>query len=79
MIAFLSLPTEIRLKIYSELLVLSKAIIFTGHYSYLLPFMFQPKGYGLYPVLLRLNKQIYREASPILYSNNCFRFPSDLI
>jgi hypothetical protein len=74
-INFFGFPTEIRLKIYSELLVHSKPIVFVADYGPSSPPLFRSKRDGLYPALLRVNKRAHSEASPLLYSNNRFRFP----
>ena len=66
---------EIRLKIYSELLVLSEPIVFVANYGPSSPPLFRSKRDGLCPVLLRINKRMYSEANTLLYSNNRFRFP----
>ena len=71
---FLDVATEIRLKIYSELLVCSEPILVADH-SPLLPPLFRSRKDGLHPAVLRLSKMVYSEASPLLYSNNRFRFP----
>jgi hypothetical protein len=72
---FFGFVTEIRLKIYSELLVLSEPIVFVADYGPPSPPLFRSKRDGLYPALLRVNKKAYREANPLVYSNNRFRFP----
>lgn len=69
---------EIRLRIYSELLVLSEPIVFVAQYGPSSPPLFRPKRDGLCPALLRINKRIYSEASTLLYSNNRFQFPEIL-
>ncbi|KAH0556305.1 hypothetical protein GP486_005767 [Trichoglossum hirsutum] len=69
-------PTEIRLQIYSELLVSSERIVFAAEFATPSPPLFRPKRNGLWPALLRANKMVYSEASPLLYSNNCFQFPN---
>ena len=69
------IPGEIRLKIYSGLLVLSEPIDFVADYGPPSPPLFRSKRDGLCPVLLRTNKRIYSEANTLLYSNNRFRFP----
>jgi hypothetical protein len=74
-INFFGFPTEIRLKIYSELLVDSEPIIFIADYGPSSPPLFRSKRDGLCPALLRVNKRVHSEASPLLYSNNRFRFP----
>ena len=66
---FFNLPAEIRLQIYEELLVLSEPIIFPPYRPF-----FPYQRYGLCPSLLRTNKGVHREASPMLYSRNCFEF-----
>ncbi|ELR08388.1 hypothetical protein VC83_03531 [Pseudogymnoascus destructans] len=73
---FFSFTPEIRLKIYSELLVLSEPIIFVADYGPPSPPLIRSSRVGLYPALLRINKQAHGEASPLLYSNNCFQFPN---
>jgi hypothetical protein len=74
-INFFGFPTEIRLKIYSEPLVDSEPIIFIADYGLSSPPLFRSKRDGLCPALLRVNKRAHSEASPLLYSNNRFRFP----
>jgi hypothetical protein len=67
---FFDLPIEIRLQIYSELLVQSDVI--------LVPW--SPGGrlvrseICLYPEILRVCRRIHRETSPLLYSANRFQF-----
>jgi hypothetical protein len=63
---FFGFVTEIRLKIYSELLVLSEPIVFVADYGPPSPPLFRSKRDGLYPALLRVNKKAHREASPLL-------------
>jgi hypothetical protein len=74
-INFFGFPTEIRLKIYSELLVHSEPIVFVADYGPSSPPLFRSKRDGLCPALLCVNKRAHSEASPLLYSNNRFRFP----
>jgi len=62
--------------IYSELLVLSESIIFVADYFPPSLPLIRSRRYNLYPALLRVNKQAHGEASPLLYSNNCFQFPN---
>ncbi len=69
---FLDIATEIRLKIYSELLVLSELIKFVADFGSTLSPLFRSRRDGLYPAVLRLSKMVYSEASPLLYSNNRF-------
>lgn len=66
---------EIRLKIYSELLVLSEPIVFVAVYGPSSRPLFRSKRDGLCPALLRINKRILSEANTLLYSNNRFQFP----
>ena len=73
---FFGFHTEIRLKIYSEL-VRSEPIVFIAGYGPLSPPLFWSKrdNLSLCPALLRVNKKMYSEVSPLLYSKNSFRFP----
>ena len=73
--SIVDIAREIRLQIYSELLVLSEPIVFVADYGPLSPPLFRSKRDGLCPALLRVNKMMYSEASTLLYSNNRFRFP----
>ena len=73
---FFSLPTEIRLKIYKELLVSPRPIVFVPAYDLQLPPLVQSDPVCLCPALLRVNKKVYMEAIPFLYSHNHFRFPN---
>lgn len=72
---FFDVATEIRLKIYAELLVLSEPIDFVADYGPPAPPLFRSRRDGLHPAVLRISRMVYGEASPLLYSNNCFRFP----
>lgn len=72
---FFDFVIEIRLKIYSELLVHSEPIVFVASYGPPSPPLFRSKREGLCPALLRVNKKVHGEASSLLYSNNRFRFP----
>lgn len=63
---------EIRLKIYSELLVLSEPIVFIADYGPSSSPLFRSKRDGLYPALLRINNRMYSKANTLLYSNNRF-------
>jgi len=74
---FFNFAAEIRLKIYEELLVLSEPITFRTLQDPSWPPLCLSKRYGLCPALLRANKRVQREARPLLYSSNRFRF-SDL-
>lgn len=73
---FLSLPPEIRLIIYKELLVQSDGLHRTFCMCEYCPNL-KSRSVGrdhLNPSLLRTNKAIYNEALPVLYSNNTFAF-----
>lgn len=77
----LRLPTEIRLDIYRELLVpVDRPIVFhvdygpAGDQKRLRPGL-KAQARGLHPSILRVNKTIHGEATPVLYSENRFRFP----
>lgn len=71
------LPAEIRLKIFSELLVLEEPISLVLEYSTpLRAVRRRQRGDQLSPALLRLNKQAHAEAGAVLYSQNIFRFPN---
>ncbi|TGJ86688.1 hypothetical protein E0Z10_g2014 [Xylaria hypoxylon] len=72
---FFGVPTEVRLQIYSELLVLPEPIVFGAGYGAPSPPLFRSNRGRLCPALLRVNKQVHSEASSLLYSNNRFRFP----
>jgi hypothetical protein len=72
---FFGFPKEIRLQIYSELLVRPEPIVFVADYGPPSPPLFRSERDGLCPALLELSKQAHSEASPLLYSNNRFRFP----
>lgn len=73
---FFDLPAEIRLKVYSELLVLEEPIPLAVEYGdSWRAVRRRHRGDGLCPALLHLNKKTHDEASPILYSRNTFRFP----
>jgi hypothetical protein len=69
------IATEIRLKIFSELLVLSEPIDFVADYGPPSPPLFRRRRDGLYPAILRVSRMMHLEASPLLYSNNRFQFP----
>ena len=82
----LLLPAEVRLKIYDEILVKDFPIAVIANHEaessdesealtppHLLPLVWV-SAKGLSPALFRVNKQINREATSILYSNNEFRF-----
>src|ERR1700712_761458 len=76
---FLDVATEIRLQIYSELLILTTPIKFNaGGVSGFGPPstpLSRPRWDRLYPAILRVCRTMYNEANPILYSNNRFQFP----
>ncbi|KAK5936496.1 hypothetical protein PMZ80_011263 [Knufia obscura] len=73
MVNFLSLPTEIRNKIYEQVLVIPHPL-----------YLFQEPGFSVdtfapdkpfqWPALLYTNRQIHGEASAVLYGMNHFHF-----
>lgn len=72
---FSNIAVEIRLQIYSELLINSGPIDFTAGHGHSSPPLFRRQRDGLYPAILCVSRMIHREASPVLYSSNCFQFP----
>jgi len=72
---FFDIAREIRLKIYSELLVLSESIVFVANYGSSSSPLFRFKRDELCLALLRINKRMYSEANTLLYFNNRFQFP----
>ena len=67
-------PVEVRLAIYSQLLV-HPAPINLEKRDYPLPArLWLRESIDLCPALLRTSKQIYYEAVSLLYSDNCFHF-----
>lgn len=71
---FLNLPVEIRLMIYENLLIHQDGpYIMASSYMHV-DRTSREKPLGLSPAILRVNKQIHNEASPVLYSKNRFRF-----
>ncbi|KAF2241797.1 hypothetical protein BU26DRAFT_524944 [Trematosphaeria pertusa] len=71
----LDIARELRLKIFSELLVLPEPIVFLADNGPPSPPLFRSKGDELCLALLRINKTVYSEASTLLYSDNRFQFP----
>jgi hypothetical protein len=71
---FFSFPTEIRLMIYSELLVHSRPIIIRID-DRAIYHVEKAEKRSLYLELLRVNKKMHSEASPVLYSKNRFGYP----
>lgn len=73
----LVLPVEVRLEIYSHLLVHSGPIHLEKQ-EYPGPArLWLEEGIHLCPALLRTDKQVYNEAVSLLYSGNCFHFPEE--
>jgi hypothetical protein len=72
-IHFLDLPIEIRLMIYSKLLVQSEVIVVMSD-SHTTATNRRWIAH-LYPQILCVNKTIHSEASPLLYSKNRFHIP----
>ncbi|VUC31621.1 unnamed protein product [Clonostachys rosea] len=72
---FLSIPSEIRLQIFSQLLVQESPIDFDASHGPCNPRLFR-QTQALPPALLRVSKKMHQEAIELIYSNNCFRFPN---
>jgi hypothetical protein len=72
---FMDVPTEIRLKIYSELLVLPEPIKFVAGFGPPSPPLFRPRWDRLCPAVLRVCRTVYDEAISLLYRSNRFQFP----
>jgi hypothetical protein len=72
---FLDVATEIRLKIYSELLILSTPIKFEAGFGPPPTPLSRSRRDELYPAILRVCRTMYDEAIPLLYSSNRFQFP----
>jgi hypothetical protein len=72
---FFDIATEIRLKIYSELLIASVPIEFVADRGTPSPPLVRSRKDGLQPAILRTSRQVYSEAVSLLYSKNRFRFP----
>jgi hypothetical protein len=68
------IATELRLQIYSELLVLSEPINFVQDFG-TSPVLRRSRENRLYPAILRVSRVVYDEAIQLLYSKNYFRFP----
>ena len=70
MSSFLQLPLELRMLIYNHLLVPEHGegvLIFHNDFT-------RPREpLGISASIIRTNKQVYAEASPVLYRNNVFR------
>jgi hypothetical protein len=77
--SLLSLPKELRLQIFSELLVDPEPIVFVANWGRRSRPLIRYKKDGLCPAILRLNKQTHSEASPLLYASNRFRFSDNLM
>ncbi|KAI1396933.1 hypothetical protein F4819DRAFT_473651 [Hypoxylon fuscum] len=72
---FFNFPTEIRLRIYSEVLVQDGSVEFAADYGPCNPPLIRCGWQHFCPAVLRVNKQMNAEAIPLLYSNNRFHFP----
>lgn len=70
-IDFFNLASEIRNKVYEELLFASDLI--TIELTSNSPYMVNGRLY-LFPAVLLANKTVFSEASSVLYGRNCFRF-----
>ena len=74
---FFGFPTEIRLKIYSQLLV-SPALINLEKREYPLPARLRlEESIDLCPALLHTSKRVYDESVSLLHSDNCFHFSEE--
>lgn len=71
-----SLPLETRLQIYSQLLIQDSPVGFSVIYGTFLPHLVRIGRRDLFPAILLVNKATSREAKPLLYRNNRFRFPN---
>lgn len=77
--SFFNLAAEIRLQIYSELLSQDDPItLMTNHHHPNDSRSIRVLCSRIHPALLRVCKLINQEATPILYSNNCFKFLDEL-
>ncbi|KAI1273006.1 hypothetical protein F5Y07DRAFT_277586 [Xylaria sp. FL0933] len=72
---FFNFPPEIRLKIYSEVLIQDDTVEFRATYGGRSPGFYRLQRQGLSPAVLRTCKTMNAEALPLLYSGNCFGFP----
>ncbi len=70
---FFAFPVEIRLKIYSELLVCRGINKFPAQPWDALSARLCPEGINLCPALLCASKQVFSEAISFLYEENCFQ------
>nr|XP_036579702.1 uncharacterized protein CTRU02_10178 [Colletotrichum truncatum]KAF6787382.1 hypothetical protein CTRU02_10178 [Colletotrichum truncatum] len=76
---FFDFPLEIRLKIYSEILVQDESVDFETDHGPCNLRLVRLQQAGFSPAVLRVNKKINAEAIPLLYSKNRFRFPDAYI
>ncbi|KAL6405998.1 hypothetical protein AUP68_10556 [Ilyonectria robusta] len=77
-IDFFNFSGEIRIKVYEELLVVPEIVtIELSLDSPSRPYMVRGSSH-LYPEVLLANKMAHREAGPLLYSGNYFRFGIDM-
>lgn len=76
--SLLSLPAEIRIKVYIQLTVVEGPILFEAEYGSPSPVLIRYRRDGLCPALLRVNKMVFCEAISLLYSKNRFKFPDIL-
>jgi hypothetical protein len=72
-------PFEIRRQIYHELLISKQGDGKIRNYSWAWPTFRRPDQFGVYPQILSTSKQVYDEASVILYKENefCTNAPFD--
>lgn len=81
--SFMDLPIELRTEVYGYLLTESHAIILDLKRSWwparserltLVAKVSHPCSIGKHLALLRINRQVHEEATPVLYGGNCFSF-----
>lgn len=76
----LDIPIELRLRIYSELIVQDDLVEFgADHGPCNPPLSRRVGGRSLNPALLRVSSRVNRESVPLLYSLNGFQFPDAYI
>ena len=73
MASFLDLPSELRNRVYEQCLIFHRPIKPARHEIMGIRFNLDHTP-ALAPELLCVNKKVHREASPLLYAQNCFDF-----
>jgi hypothetical protein len=79
MASLYALPAELKLKIFSELLLHKGPINLLLTWSGNLLWDPYPAVHDLWPAILRVNRQIYDVARLVLYSENAFQFPDSQV